>query len=316
MRFINNKRKCYNFCVNKFSVVVPCYNEEGITSLFYKEAIPYIKKISKSYELIFINDGSKDNTLNELLELKKNNKNIKIIDFSRNFGKEAAMLAGLKEAEGDLVAVMDVDLQDPPSLLKEMYDAVNSGEYDCVATRRVTRKGEPPIRSFFAKCFYKLINSMIEVEIVDGARDFRMMSRQMVDSIISLPEHNRFSKGLFAWVGFNTKYIEFENKERVAGETKWSFWGLFKYAIEGIVSFTTAPLTFAITFGVLSFIAGIVLIVLNAISLLNISNFVLLIVILFLSSVQLLSLGIIGEYLAKTYIEIKNRPNYIIKKKY
>ena len=302
--------------MNKLSLIVPCYNEEGVAPLFYNEAIPHIKECNNDYEIIFVNDGSKDGTLKELLDLKQIDKNIKIIEFSRNFGKEAAMLAGLKEAEGDLVAVMDVDLQDPPSLLKDMYETVLSGKYDCVVTRRVTRKGEPPIRSFFARCFYKLINSLIEVEIVDGARDFRMMARQMVDAIISLPEHNRFSKGLFAWVGFKTKYIEFENKERVAGETKWSFWNLFKYAIEGIVSFTTAPLTFAITSGILSFLAGIVLIILSAINVLNIGNAPFLIVIMFLFSFQFISLGIIGEYLAKTYIEVKNRPNYIIKKKY
>lgn len=302
--------------MNKLSVIVPCYNEEGVAPLFYKEAIPYIKKCSKFYEIIFINDGSKDNTLKDLIDLKKIDKNVKIIDFSRNFGKEAAMLAGLKESKGDFITVMDVDLQDPPSLLDGMFKTVKNGEFDCVATRRVTRKGEPPIRSFFARCFYKLINSMIDVEIVDGARDFRMMTRQMVNAIISLSEHNRFSKGLFAWVGFKTKYIEFENKERIAGETKWSFWSLFKYAIEGIVSFTTSPLIFAITLGILSFIAGIVLIILNVIKILSISNSVLLIIILFLSGIQLLSLGIIGEYLAKTYTEIKNRPNYIIKKKY
>ena len=302
--------------MNELSVIVPCYNEEGVTPLFYNEAIEHIKKCSKKYEIIFVNDGSKDNTLKELLELKKKDKNIKIIDFSRNFGKEAAMLAGLKEAKGDFITVMDVDLQDPPSLLKGMYDTVSSKKYDCVATRRVTRKGEPPIRSFFARCFYKLINSMIEVEIVDGARDFRMMTRQMVDAIISLPEHNRFSKGIFAWVGFKTKYIEFENKERVAGETKWSFWMLFKYAIEGIVSFTTAPLTFAITTGILSFLAGIILIILAVNNIFNVSNSSLLIILLFMFSVQFISLGIIGEYIAKTYTEIKNRPNYIIKNKY
>lgn len=302
--------------MNKLSVIVPCYNEEGVTPLFYSDAISYIEECNSDYEIVFVNDGSKDNTLKELLDLKQKNNNIKVIDFSRNFGKEAAMLAGLKEAEGDFITVMDVDLQDPPSLLKDMYDTVLSGEYDCVATRRVTRKGEPPIRSFFARCFYKLINNMIEVEIVDGARDFRMMTRQMVDSIISLPEHNRFSKGIFAWVGFKTKYIEFENKERVAGETKWSFWKLFKYAIEGIVSFTTVPLTFAIVFGIISLLAGIVLLILTIINVLNVSNDTILIVSMFLFSIQFISLGIIGEYLAKTYTEVKNRPNYIIKKKY
>ena len=302
--------------MSKLSVVVPCYNEEGVAPLFYKEAIIHIKECSKSYEIIFVNDGSKDNTLNELIELKKKDNNINIIDFSRNFGKEAAMLAGLKEAKGDFVTIMDVDLQDPPSLLKEMYDVVKSGEYDCVATRRVTRKGEPPIRSFFARCFYKLINKMIEVEIVDGARDFRMMTRPMVDSIISLPEHNRFSKGIFAWVGFNTKYIEFENQERIAGTTKWSFWKLFKYAIEGIVSFTTMPLTLAIIFGILSFIASVVLLIASIANIINVSNFALLVVVLFLSSIQFFSLGVIGEYIAKTYTEVKDRPNYIIKKKY
>ena len=301
--------------MNKLSVIVPCYNEEGIAPLFYKEAIPHIKKCTNDYEIIFINDGSKDNTINDLLALKKQDEKITIIDFSRNFGKEGALLAGLKESKGDFITVMDVDLQDPPFLLEEMFKTVKSGEYDCVATRRVTRKGEPPIRSFFARCFYRLINKMVEVEIVDGARDFRMMTRQMVESIISLPEHNRFSKGIFAWVGFNTKYIEFENQERIAGETKWSFWSLFKYAIEGIVSFTTIPLTFAIVFGILTFIAGIILLILRCIGVIVISNETLLVIILFLCSIQLLSLGIVGEYLSKTYIEVKNRPNYIIKRK-
>lgn len=300
------------------SVIVPCYNEEEAVSKFYPELKKYLSKIHIKYEILFIDDGSKDKTVEECLKLKEEDKNIKIVSFSRNFGKEAGILAGLKESKGDHVVIMDADLQDPPSLLPEMYEIVKSGEYDSVATRRVDRKGEPPIRSFFARTFYKLINKMIEVEIVDGARDYRLMTRKMVDAILSMTEYNRFSKGIFAWVGFKTKYIEFENVERVAGETKWSFWGLFRYAIDGIVGFTTAPLRIATYTGTIVSIFGFIWMLFIVIKALVAGDPVagypsMMAMICLLGGIQLLVIGIVGEYLGKTYMESKHRPNYIIK---
>lgn len=304
----------------KLSIIVPCYNEQGVTHLFYEEAIRHILKCNCDYELLFVNDGSKDNTVNELIELKQKDEHIHIIDFSRNFGKEAAMLAGMKESTGDLVVIMDADLQDPPFLLPKMVETIQTGEYDSVATYRVDRKGEPPIRSWFARKFYQLINKMTEVEIVDGARDYRMMTRDMVDAIISMPEYHRFSKGIFTWVGFKTKYLDFENVERVAGETKWSFWKLFKYAIEGIVAFTTFPLRLATICGCLMSFVGfsfMLYIVIKAILYGDpVAGYPSLIVVITLTGgIQLLVLGIMGEYLAKTYMESKHRPSYIIKRK-
>ena len=234
--------------MEKISVVVSCYNEEKALPLFYEEMERVRKKDFEGiveFEYIFVNDGSKDNTLKIIKELNQKDPKVRYISFSRNFGKEAAMYAGLEAAEGDYVTLMDADLQDPPALLKQMYDAIKNEGYDSVGTRRVTRKGEPPIRSFFARMFYKIINKMSNIEMVDGARDYRLMKRQVVDSIISLKEYNRYSKGLFSFVGFDTKWIEYENVERVAGETKWSFWKLFKYAIEGITAFSTTPLIFS-----------------------------------------------------------------------
>lgn len=300
------------------TIITPCYNEEETVNYFYDEVIKALNKIDLDYEILFVNDGSKDKTLEKCLELKKKNDKIKIINFSRNFGKEAAMLAGLKESKGDYVVIMDTDLQDPPSLLPQMLEYVQSGEYDSVATYRVSRKGEPPIRSFFARMFYKLINKMVDVEIVDGARDYRLMNRTMVNAILELGEYHRFSKGIFSWVGFKTKYLEYENVERVAGETKWSFWKLFKYAIDGIVGFTTVPLRLATIVGALVSLFGfiyMVYIVFKAIFFGDpVAGFPSLIVIItLLGGIQLLFLGIIGEYLAKTYMESKRRPVYIVK---
>ena len=302
------------------SIITPCYNEEATIHYFYEETKKYLDTMDVEYEIIFVNDGSKDKTIEECLKVKEKDQNVKILIFSRNFGKEAAMYAGLNEAKGDLVVIMDTDLQDPPKLLPEMYDILQSNEYDSVATYRVNRKGEPPIRSFFARMFYKMINKMIDVEIVDGARDYRMMKRPMVDSIISMSEYHRFSKGIFAWVGFNTKYLEYENVERVAGETKWSFWKLFKYAIDGIVGFTTLPLRLATFTGIAVSMFGFLYMLYIVIKALVFGDPVagfpsLIVIITLLGGIQLLFLGIIGEYLAKTYMETKKRPIYIIKER-
>lgn len=302
------------------SIITPCYNEEATIHYFYEETKKYLDTMDVDYEIIFVNDGSKDKTVEECLKVKEKDNNVKILNFSRNFGKEAAMYAGLNEAKGDLVVIMDTDLQDPPKLLPEMYNILQSKEYDSVATYRVNRKGEPPIRSFFARMFYKMINKMIDVEIVDGARDYRMMKRTMVDAIISMNEYHRFSKGIFAWVGFNTKYLEYENVERVAGETKWSFWKLFKYAIDGIVGFTTLPLRLATFTGIFVSMFGFLYMLYIVVKALVFGDPVagfpsLIVIITLLGGIQLLFLGIIGEYLAKTYMETKKRPIYIIKER-
>ena len=302
------------------SIITPCYNEEATIHYFYEETKKYLDTMDVDYEIIFVNDGSKDKTVEECLKVKEKDQNVKILNFSRNFGKEAAMYAGLNEAKGDLVVIMDTDLQDPPKLLPEMYNILQSKEYDSVATYRVNRKGEPPIRSFFARMFYKMINKMIDVEIVDGARDYRMMKRTMVDAIISMNEYHRFSKGIFAWVGFNTKYLEYENVERVAGETKWSFWKLFKYAIDGIVGFTTLPLRLATFTGIFVSMFGFLYMLYIVVKALVFGDPVagfpsLIVIITLLGGIQLLFLGIIGEYLAKTYMETKKRPIYIIKER-
>lgn len=303
----------------KISVVVPCYNEsESLNYLFDQlrqlpNDIPDVE-----FEFIFVDDGSSDDTLDKLKALSMGKQNVFYIGLSRNFGKEAALLAGLKLSTGDYVAVMDADLQDPPALLKEMYHAVVNEGYDCAAARRTDRRGEPKIRSFFAKMFYKLMNRMSQTEIVDGARDFRLMTRQMVDAILSVSEYNRFSKGIFGWVGFKTKWIEYQNVDRVAGKTKWSFWSLLKYSMEGIVAFSTAPLTVAfllgIAFCVLSFIAIIFIVIRQLLfgnSAFGWSSMVC--IIFFLSGIQLFCMGIIGQYMAKTYLEAKHRPIYIVK---
>ena len=303
----------------KLSIVTPCLNEEEALPFFYKELSRYISDID--YELIIVDDGSKEDTVKAALKLKEEDPNIKILSFSRNFGKEAAILAGLRESSGDLVVLIDADLQDPPRLLKEMIKILEDEKYDSVATYRVSRKGEPPIRSFFARLFYRLINKMIDVQIVDGARDYRMMKRPMVDAILKMSEYHRFSKGIFAWVGFETYYLEFENVKRVAGETKWSFWGLFKYAIDGIVAFSSLSLRFATIAGAIVSLFGFIYMVFIALKAIFFGDPVqgypsLIVIISLLGGIQLLILGIIGEYLARTYMEVKHRPNYIIKKRY
>ena len=304
--------------MKKVSIIVPCYNEEESIPLFYKEIKKVFSKINYKLELIFVNDGSKDKTLELIRNLSKKDKEANYISLSRNFGKEAAMWAGLKHSTGDYITVMDCDLQDPPTLIPEMLCLIEEEDYDVVGTRRVTRKGEPPIRSFFARMFYKIINKMSKVEMVDGARDYRMMTRQVVDNLLTLKEYNRYSKGLFSFVGFKTKWLEYENIERVAGETKWNFWKLFLYAIEGIVAFTTAPLTMAATFGILfclvAFIMIIVIIVKTLVYGDPTSGWPSLACIIFMANgIELLCIGVIGEYLSKTYLEVKKRPIYIVK---
>ena len=301
------------------SIVVPCYNEEESIPRFYDEINSVSKDMNKvNFEFIFVNDGSKDNTLKILKELNKKDKRVKYISFSRNFGKESAMYAGLEYSKGDYVAIMDADLQDPPYLLKEMYETLKEKNFDCVATRRVTRKGEPPIRSFFARCFYKLINKMSKTEMVDGARDYRLMTRKMVNSILEMKEYNRYSKGLFSFVGYKTKWIEYENRERVAGETKWSFWKLVIYALDGIIAFSTTPLWIAAIIGLLfcliSFIAILVIIIKTLVFGDPVGGWPSMVcIIFFVSGIQLFCIGIIGAYLSKTYLETKHRPIYIIK---
>lgn len=305
--------------MEKISVVVPCYNEEEAISYFYEEITKVADDMDAlTFEFLFVDDGSKDQTLLEFKKYAKKDKRVRYISFSRNFGKEAAMLAGLEHASGDYVVLMDADLQDPPALLKEMYSYIKEEGYDSAATRRVTRKGEPPIRSFFARCFYKLINRMSKVEMVDGARDYRLMSRQMVDAIISLKEYNRYSKGLFSFVGFKTKWIEYENVKRVAGETKWSFWKLFIYALEGITAFSTIPLILSAIIGVIfcliSFCAIVFIIAKTLLFGDAVGGWPSLVCIIFLvSGIQLFCIGIMGQYLSKTYLEAKRRPVYIIK---
>ncbi|MBR3882963.1 MAG: glycosyltransferase family 2 protein [Clostridia bacterium] len=306
--------------MEKISIIVPCYNEEKAIPLFYEELLKNLKEFPKTveFEILFINDGSKDDTLKIVKDLAKKDSKVKYISFSRNFGKEAAIFAGLENATGDYVTLMDADLQDPPSLLKEMYQAVTKEGYDAVGTRRSTRKGEPIIRSFFARLFYKLINKMTSIEMVDGARDYVFMKRIVADAIISLKEYNRYTKGLFSFVGFNVKWIEYKNVQRVAGETKWSFWKLTKYALEAITAFSTTPLILAsfigILFCIISFLLILVIIGKTIIFGDPTSGWPSLVCIIFmLSGIQLFFLGIIGQYLAKTYLEVKQRPIYIIK---
>ncbi len=303
----------------KISVVVPCYNEEEALPIFYKEIKKVMAQMKKiKFELIFINDGSKDGTLDILRNLARDDKEVRYISFSRNFGKEAGILAGLEAASGDYVCMMDVDLQDPPSLLIEMYDTLKNSDYDCVATRSVSRKGYSFLRKTFTKWYYKIINKISKTEIVDGARDFRLMTRQMVDAILSLKEYNRYSKGIFSWVGFNTKWITFENTERVAGTTKWNFFKLFSYSMESIIGFSTVPLLISsiagILFCIISFIMIIVIICKTLIFGDPVSGWPSTVcIIFFVSGIQLFCLGIMGQYLAKTYLEVKNRPIYIVK---
>lgn len=303
--------------MEKISIVVPAYNEEESIPYFYEEINKEFKELKQELELIFVDDGSKDKTLDVIKGLTKD-KRVKYISFSRNFGKEAAMWAGLNASTGDYVTIMDSDLQDPPSLLKEMIRLIKEEGYDIVGTRRVTRKGEPVIRSFFARMFYKIINKMSKVEMVDGARDFRLMTRQVVNSVLSLKEYNRYSKGLFSFVGFKTKWLEYENIQRVAGETKWSFWKLLLYAIDGIVAFTTIPLTIAIAIGFIFCLIAFIMIIVVIVKTLAFGDPTtgwpsLACIIFMVSGIQLLCIGVIGEYLSKMYLEVKNRPIYIVK---
>lgn len=305
--------------MDKISVIVPCFNEEASLP-FYKEEIlkVMLQMSSEEFELLFINDGSKDTTLPLLKQYAAEDTRFKYVSFSRNFGKEAAIYAGLQHSTGDYVCIMDADLQDPPSLLPEMYDIVKNQGYDSVATRRVSRKGEPAIRSFFARMFYKIINRISDADIVDGARDYRLMNRAMVDAIVSMSEYNRFSKGIFGWVGFKTKWLEYENVKRVAGETKWSFWKLFKYSIEGMTAFSVLPLQIASVFGVLfstiAFIMIIVIIIRTLIFGDPTSGWPSMVcIVMMIGGIQLLCIGILGQYLSKTYLETKRRPIYIEK---
>ena len=301
----------------KISVVVPCYNEQESILLFYEEINKVSEEMEQEFEFIFVNDGSSDHTLDCMKALSEKDARVKYVSFSRNFGKEAAIHAGFSKAEGDYIVMMDADLQDPPSLLPEMLLYMEQG-YDSVATRRVTRKGEPPIRSFFARMFYKIINKISNVDIVDGARDYRLMTAQMKDAILAMPEYNRFSKGIFGWVGFRTKWLEYENVERVAGETKWNFWKLFLYSIEGIIAFSTAPLVLSSVFGMLFCILSFALIVFIIVRTILFGDPVagwpsLVCIMFFIGGIQLFCHGITGQYLSKTYLETKNRPKYIIK---
>lgn len=302
----------------KLSLIIPCYNEEAALPFIYKELTAVSEQLQNyQIEYLFINDGSTDRTLAILKDLAASDKRIKYYSFSRNFGKEAAMYAGFCNTDGDYVAVMDADMQDPPSLLPQMLQILETGEYDSVATRRVSRAGEPPIRSFFARKFYKIINRISDADIVDGARDFRLMKRSMIDAIVELNEYNRFSKGIFGWIGFRTYWLSYENVERVAGETKWNFWKLFKYAIDGIINFSQVPLSLASYGGVfltfVSFVAIIFVIVRRLVFGDPVDGWASLVcIITFIGGVQLFCMGIMGQYLSKTYMETKKRPHFIV----
>lgn len=305
--------------MKKISIVVPCYNEQEALYYFYQEVARLaLEMASVNFEFIFVDDGSQDDTLLHLKEMQRKDSRVKYLSFSRNFGKESAIYAGLKNSGGDYVAIMDADLQDPPSLIKDMYHSIINEGYDCVATRRTTREGEPPVRSFFARRFYRLINRISSIELVDGERDFRLMTRQMVDSILQISEFNRFSKGIFAWVGFKTKWIEYDNRERVAGQTKWSFWKLYAYSLDGIMAFSTTPLAISSVVGVAFFLIAFFMI-----GILIIRQLVwggsaygwpsLVCILLFITGIQLFCTGIVGQYLSRTYLETKRRPLYIVK---
>ena len=303
------------------SVVVPAYNEQDAVPLFYEEIMKTAKIMAEKWdgletEVVFIDDGSSDDTLKTIKELREKDKRVRFVSFSRNFGKEAALYAGLKNAKGDYIVTMDADLQDPPSLLPDLFSAIKEEGYDSAATRRVSRKGEPPIRSFFARCFYKLINKVSNADIVDGARDYRIMTRKMADAVLSMGEYNRFTKGIYGWIGFNTKWFEYENVERAAGETKWSFFKLFRYAVDGIVGFSTVPLSMATYFGIFMAFMAFVFIIFIIVKKLVFGDPTsgwssLVCILLLLSGIQMFCLGILGQYLSKTYLETKKRPIYI-----
>ena len=303
----------------KVSIVVPMYNEQESLEILYQE-LNRVTDTIKDYEFeyLFVNDGSKDNTLQEIQRLATADDRVRYVSFSRNFGKEAALYAGLSNADGDYIATMDADLQDPPSLLPQMLAMIESQDCDNVATRRVNRKGEPPIRSFFARCFYKLMRRLSNIDIADGARDYRLMSRAMVDSILSVSEYNRFSKGIFAWVGYETRWLEFENVERSAGETKWSFWKLVRYSIDGIINFSNTPLQISSYLGMILTIVSFIAIIVEVIRALVFGDPVagwpsLVCIITFIGGIELFCMGIMGQYIAQTYMEVKHRPHYIVK---
>ena len=301
----------------KLSLIIPCYNEEAAAPIFHREATEVLRGMDAEYEMLFINDGSQDQTLAVLRSLAAQDPHVTYLSFSRNFGKEAAMYAGFCNAKGDYVAVMDADMQDPPSLLPQMVELLASGEYDSVATRRATRKGEPVIRSWFAGKFYQLINKISNADIVDGSRDFRLMRREMVDAIVEMGEYNRFSKGIFGWIGFRTYWLSYENVERVAGETKWNFWKLFKYAVDGIINFSQAPLSIASWFGIFMTFISFLMLIFIVVRKVAFGDPVdgwasTICVMIFIGGVQLFCLGIMGQYIAKTYMESKHRPHYII----
>lgn len=305
------------------SIIVPCYNEQEVLPMFWEEIVRVTDGMAKSFpeltfEYLFIDDGSKDMTLPKLRELAALDKRVRYISFSRNFGKESGIYAGLSNARGDFCVVMDADLQHPPAFLPQMYEAVRYGEYDCATTRRVSRKGESKVRSWFARLFYKIINRISQTEIVDGAQDFRFMSRQMVDAVLSMPEYNRFSKGIFSWVGFKVKYLEYENVERPAGTTKWSFWSLLRYSLEGIIGFSTAPLSVAVFLGLFSCIIAVIMLIVTIVKKLCFGEPVLgyptlICSIVFFGGLQLFCTGILGMYLSKTYLEVKHRPIYLVR---
>jgi len=299
------------------SIIVPCFNEEEALPLFYEEVTKILKEIDEDYELLLINDGSRDHTLLVMKKLAERDKHVCYVSFSRNFGKESAMYAGFCNAKGDYVAVMDADMQDPPFLLPEMLRILKTEDYDSVATRRITRKGESKIRSFFAKLFYRIINKISDADVVDGARDFRLMKRPMIEAIVSMCENNRFSKGIFGWIGFKTYWLPFENVERIAGTTSWSFWGLTKYAISGIINFSQEPLNIASFFGfAMTFVAFLILVFIILRKILfsdPVAGWAsTMCVIIFIGGIQLLCLGVMGQYIGRTYIETKKRPHYIV----
>ena len=303
--------------MKKISIIVPCYNEQEAIPIFYEETTKVMRDIGFDYEIIFVNDGSKDNTLAIAKQLANKDEHVIYLSFSRNFGKEAAMYAGFCNANGDYVAVMDADMQDPPALLPQMIELLEGGEYDSVATRRVSRKGESPVRNWFARKFYRIINRISDADIVDGARDFRLMKREMVDAIIEMSEYNRFSKGIFGWIGFRTYWLPYENVERVAGKTKWSFWGLFKYALDGIINFSQAPLSIASLGGVIMTFLAFIMLLIIVIRRLVFGDPVagwasMVCIIIFIGGLQLFCLGIMGQYIAKIYMETKQRPHFII----
>lgn len=308
--------------MNLFSVIVPCYNEEENVAPFYEELLKHVSFVTEKnmeLELLFIDDGSRDRTVQEVRKLREKDERVHLVSFSRNFGKEAAMYAGLENSSGDYVVMMDADLQDPPALLAEMFSYIEQG-YDSVATRRVNRKGEPPIRSLFARAFYRIMRRISKTEIMDGARDYRLMTRQMADAILAMHEYNRFTKGIYGWVGFETKWLEYENVERLRGETKWNFWKLFLYSLEGITAFSTVPLMLSSVVGVLFCVLAFLMILFIIVRKLIFGDPVsgwpsLVCIILMTSGVQFFCTGILGQYLAKTYLEVKRRPIYIVKEK-